>query len=131
MLCKNRKSLMSLLLALCLLLCACGQNPPAEKLYAKLLGRIADAGYSTTPEPVPEGMPVGFANASHWQRLQLGSETVLVYFDESNRADYLKSFVDPELFSTVTRFGQRFVLAYNGTDETIIRLLKELDQSMP
>lgn len=122
---------MALLLAFCTLLCACAQNPSEEALYAKLLGRFTEAGFSPRLVPVPDNVRVGIADASRWQQLLLGEETVLVYFDESNRADYLKNFVDPELFASVTRFGQRFILTYNGTDEMVLALLKQLDQQAP
>ncbi len=115
------------LLACCLLLCACAKNPTQERLYAKLLARFTDAGYTVTLAPVPEDHPVGIADASRWQQLTVGEETVLVYFDESNRADYLKTFVDQEQFGLVTRFGQRFVLTYAGTDEALIELLRNMD----
>ena len=117
-----------LVLICCLLLCSCAQNPTQEKLYAKLLGRFTDAGYTVSMMPVAEGQPVGIADASRWQQLLVGEETILVYFDESNRADYLKTFVDAEQFGLVTRFGQRFVLTYNGEDESVIELLKSIDQ---
>ena len=118
-----------LLVLVCfLLLCSCAQNPTQEKLYAKLLGRFTDAGYTVSMTPVAEGQPVGIADASRWQQLMVGEETILVYFDESNRADYLKTFVDAEQFGLVTRFGQRFVLTYAGSDEALIGLLQDMDQ---
>lgn len=120
---------MAVVLSACLLLCACAQNPTQEKLYAKLVSRFTDAGYTVNLAPVDDGIPVGIADTSRWQQLSVGEETVLVYFDESNRADYLKTFVDREQFGLVTRFGQRFVLTYAGSDAVLIQLLQEMDQS--
>ena len=124
-----KRILLAGLLVFCLLLCACAQNPTQEKLYAKLLSVFTDAGYSVSLSTVSEGQPVGIADASRWQQLTVGEETVLVYFDESNRADYLKTFVDQEQFGLVTRFGQRFVLTYAGDDAALIRLLQAMDQN--
>jgi hypothetical protein len=127
---KTKKILLACCLLVCCLLCSCAQNPTQEKLYAKLIGRFEAAGYTVSLSPVPDGQPVGIADASRWQQLTFaeGEEAVLVYFDESNRADYLKTFVDPAAFRLVTRFGQRFVLTYNGSDESVIALLREMDQ---
>ena len=127
----NRRSkhwLLAIMLVCCLLLCSCAQNPSQEKLYAKLLGRFTEAGYTVSLTPVPDGQPVGIADASRWQQMTVGEETILVYFDESNRADYLKTFVNTEQFGLVTRFGQRFVLAYAGKNEALIELLQDMDQ---
>ncbi len=124
-----RQCMLALCLLLCLCLCSCARNPSEEKLYAKVLARFEEAGYSAKLMPVPDGQPVGLADASCWQQIQFQeSETpVLIYFDESNRADYLKTFVDAEAFGLVTRFGQRFVLTYNGADEKVISLLMAMD----
>ncbi len=112
---------------LCLLLCACAKTP--QNLYTKLLDRFAQAGYTATLVPVPEGQPVGIMDASYWQQLAIDGidQPVLVYFDESNRADYLQTFVDASQFGYVTRFGQRFVLSYAGTDAGILTLLQSLN----
>ena len=118
---------LAVILSACLLLCACTQNPTQEKLYAKLLSCFADAGYTVSLAPVDDGVPVGIVDTTRWQQLMVGEETVLVYFDESNRADYLKTFVDQEQFGLVTRFGQRFVLTYAGDDAALIQLLQEMD----
>lgn len=118
---------LAVILSACLLLYACTQNPTQEKLYAKLLSCFADAGYTVSLAPVDDGVPVGIVDTSRWQQLMVGEETVLVYFDESNRADYLKTFVDQEQFGLVTRFGQRFVLTYAGDDAALIQLLQEMD----
>jgi len=120
-----------LCLVMCLLLCSCAKNPSQDQLYAKLLACFEEAGYSVLLLSVPEGQPVGIADASCWRQLHFSEEgetPVMVYFDESNRADYLKTFVDTEVFGLSTRFGQRFVLTYNGTNEDVISLLKAMDQ---
>ncbi len=122
----TRKGLLAMLLALCFSLCACAGNPSQDKLYAKLISRFTDAGCSVTLAPVPQGQPVGIADASRWQQLLVDGEAVLVYFDESNRADYLQTFVDAEAFGLVTRFGQRFVLTYAGENQRVLAVLEQL-----
>lgn len=118
--------LLTLLLTLCFCLCSCAQNPSQEQLYAKLISRFTDAGCSVSLAPVPEGEPVGIADASRWQQLLVDGESVLVYFDESNRADYLQTFVDAETFGYVTRFGQRFVLTYAGDNPNVLAVMHKL-----
>ena len=124
-----KTTVLAVILMACLLLCACAKNPSQEQLYAKLMNRLAAAGYVATLSPIPSEEPVGIADASRWQQLQVGEETILVYFDESNRADYLKTFVDSDQFGLVTRFGQRFVLTYAGSDPALRDLLQEMDQN--
>ncbi len=126
----RKKILLACCVLVCCLLCSCAKNPSQEQLYAKLLARFAEAGYTAELSLVPEGQPVGIADASRWQQLSVGEgeEPVLVYFDESNRADYLRTFVDAQTFGLVTRFGQRFVLTYNGSDAAIISLLEEMNR---
>lgn len=126
----GKRRLLAVLL-LCLLLCSCAKNPTQEQLYAKLIDRFAQAGCPVTLAAVPEGQAVGIADASCWMQLCFADEAetpVLVYFDESNRADYLKTFVDPEAFGLVTRFGQRFVLTYIGSNDAVTALLKTMDE---
>lgn len=55
-----------------------------------------------------------------------GREEVLVYFDESNRADYLSGRVDTERYGLATRFGLRFVLVYGGADEGVREALETI-----
>lgn len=127
----GKRQVVAALLLLCLLLCSCAKNPTQEQLYAKLIGRFAQAGCPVTLAAVPEGHAVGIADASCWIQLCFADEAetpVMVYFDESNRADYLKTFVDPEAFGLVTRFGQRFVLTYSGSNDAVTALLKAMDE---
>lgn len=127
-----KKSLLTVLLAaLCLLLCACAAQRSEEELYSKLLARFNEAGYMPVVSALNDDSQVPFAGAAYWRQIDLGEEKVLVYFDESNRADYLKSFADAERFGTVVRFGQRFVLAYQGNDAVLTAFLQALDQQMP
>lgn len=119
--------LAALLLTLCCMLCACGQNPSDEKLYAKLFHHFESRGFACRLLPLEEGREVPIYKASVWQSLMVNEEEILLYFDESNRADYLSDSIDRETFGYVTRFGLRFILTYNGTDEAVLRALEEIE----
>ena len=131
---KMRKKLALLALAV-LALCAlsgCKQNPSEEKLYAKLIGRFENAGYACALSKLEESDPgrdVPIYNASVWHRLTVDGEEILVYFDESNRADYLCGRVDEEKYGHAARFGLRFVLVYPGDDEGVLKVLKSLEDA--
>ena len=68
-------------------------------------------------------------NASVWYTLFLSGEEVLVYFDESNRADYLSAQIDEEDWGTVARFGLRFILVYEGENPEILSVLQEMKEA--
>lgn len=121
--------MLACLLAACLaLISACAANPPREELYQKLLGYFEGLGYVCELSPLADsGRDVPIAGPDAWDSLLLdGREEVLVYFDESNRADYLSSRVDAEQYGLATRFGLRFVLVYGGTDEGVRAALEDI-----
>ena len=120
-----------LLLACLLLLTGCKQNPTEEKLFAKLINHFTQQGYTCTLAPLADTQPerdVPIYKASAWHRLTAGTEEVLVYFDESNRADYLSAPIDESVYGHVARFGLRFVVVYPGEDPGIIRALETMPQ---
>ena len=125
---KQKLRLILLLAALCCLVCACGENPPQEQLYAKLFAHFEERGFACSLSPVPEGQTVPIYKASAWQVLTLNGEEVLLYFDDSNRADYLSDPIDRETFGYVTRFGLRFILTYDGADEAVLSALEAIEQ---
>lgn len=112
-----QRALLCLLAALCLT--ACAANPPQEKLDQKLLAYFEGLGYACAFAPVDEARKVPIYRAEAWRSLMLdGREEVLVYFDESNRADYLAGRV-AEDWGMSARFGLRYVLVYAGEDEGV------------
>ena len=125
---RSKGARLGCLLAACLMLvCACAANPPHEELYQKLLNYFESLGYSCELTPLADGRDVPIAGPDAWDSLLLdGREEVLVYFDESNRADYLSSRVDAEQYGLATRFGLRFVLVYGGTDEGVRAALEDI-----
>ena len=125
----QKRSFICLVLAgLTLFLSGCAKTPTDEQRYRKLIALFTDAGYSCALSDPPPDTPVGIYNASVWKTLKIGEETVMVYFDESNRADYLITLVDPAVCDLAVDWGQRFILTYNGDDETLIAFLQALSQ---
>lgn len=125
----NRSRTLVCLLAACLgLVCACAANPPREELYQKLLDYFENLGYACELSPLADsGRDVPIAGPEAWDSLVLdGREEVLVYFDESNRADYLSGRVNTERYGLATRFGLRFVLVYGGADEGVREALEAI-----
>jgi len=129
----RKKGALLILLALALLtLGSCKQNPSEEKLFSKLIGRFESAGYECALSKLEESDPerdVPIYNASVWHRLMADGEEILVYFDESNRADYLSGLIDEEKYGYVTRFGLRFVLVYQGDDADVLKVLESLQDA--
>ena len=126
---KNAKGALAAMLAACLLtLCACAANPSEQALYQKLLAYFEGLGYACELSPLADGeREVPIYRASAWDLLTLdGWEEVLVYFDESNRADYLSGRVDEARYGMAARFGLRFVLVYAGEDEGVVRALEDI-----
>lgn len=120
---RKRLLLAAVLLMTALCLCGCKQNPTQEALFSKLIGHFSGYGFRCSLEPLEADRPAPIYNASVWQRLLLDGEEVLVYFDESNRADYLCGFVDPAEWGCVTRYGLRFVLVYSGQNAAVLQAL--------
>lgn len=117
--------LLSLLFCL-VALTGCFRATALRDPYAQIVEVFSGAGYAATLEDAREDVPVGIYNASVWKALRLGDETVMVYFDESNRAEYLANLIDESPFDVVTSYGQRYVLTYSGSDEALISFLEEL-----
>lgn len=127
----KRMLLLIMLLALALCLSACKQNPSEEKLFAKLIAHFESYGYQCALSPLADGQPdreVPIYNASVWHSLMLDEEEVLVYFDESNRADFLSAPIDESIYGRVGRFGLRFVLVYPGEDEGVLQAFEAMPQ---
>lgn len=126
---KKRILLLMLMAFVCLLLCGCKQNPSEEQLFARLLNHFEQRGFSCTLSRLEdEERDVPIYRASAWHSLMLDGEEVLVYFDESNRADYLSEPIDESLYGHKARMGLRFVLVYPGQNADIVQALSELPQ---
>lgn len=127
-----KRKILALLLLLCLGLTGCRQNPSEQALFSKLLSRFQARGFEcslTKLEDVDPERVVPIYNASVWHSLSLNGEEILVYFDESNRADYLSVQIDEETWGTVARFGLRFILVYAGENPEILSVLQEMKEA--
>ncbi len=110
-----------------LLLSACHENPTQEKLYRKLFDYFEGFGYSCSLQEAEPEQQVPIYKPSAWKKLLLNGEEVLVYFDDSNRADYLSEAIDEDAYGYVTRFGLRFVLVYGGDDAGVLKALNAIE----
>ena len=119
--------LILLLAAVMMLVCACHENPSTEELYSKLFAYFENHGFECEIQPVEAERSVPIYQASAWRRLLLNGEEVLLYFDDSNRADYLSGFVDEETFGPAWRFGLRFVLVYDGANARVLEALNAIE----
>ncbi|MBR6571614.1 MAG: hypothetical protein IKK75_14290 [Clostridia bacterium] len=126
---KSRKiALIVMLVCVLALLCGCKQNPSEERLYARMTEHFAKYGYPCSFSALEDGRDVPIYQSSAWKKLMLGQEEVLVYFDESNRADYLSSGIDAEKYGFVGQFGLRFVLVYSGADSGVLEALNAMPE---
>ena len=126
---KSRKiALIVMLVCVLALLCGCKQNPSEERLYSRMTEHFAKYGYPCSFSALEDGRDVPIYQSSAWKKMLLGQEEVLVYFDESNRADYLSSGIDAEKHGFVGQFGLRFVLVYNGADSGVLEALNAMPE---
>ena len=108
-------------------LCACHENPSQEALYSRMFAHFERFGFPCTLQEVEPEREVPIYKASAWRKLMLNEEEVLVYFDDSNRADYLSEPIDESVYGYVTRFGLRFVLVYPGHDAAVLEALNAIE----
>ena len=119
--------LAAMLILVMVTICACHENPSQEQLYSKLFSYFENRGLVCELQPLEQEREVPIYKASAWKKMLLNEEEVLVYFDDSNRADYLSSFVDEDVFGSVWRFGLRFVMVYNGTNPDVLDALNAIE----
>ena len=129
MLPKLRKTMLAaLLLGMLFLLSGCKQNPSEQQLYARMTEYFETRGYTCSFSAAEKNTEVPIYLPSAWKTLMLDAEEVLVYFDESNRADYLASGINAEDYSFVGQFGLRFVLVYRGADPGVLQALHAMPE---
>ena len=119
--------LVAMLILVMVTICSCHENPSQEQLYSKLLAHFENRGLVCELQPLEQEREAPIYQASAWQKMLLNEEEVLVYFDDSNRADYLSFFVDEDVFGSVWRFGLRFVLVYNGNNPEVLDALNAIE----
>ena len=116
-----------MLVCVLLTVCACHENPSQDQLYRKLFAHFENHGFTCEMRPVETERSVPIYRSTAWQSLILNGEEMLVYFDDSNRADYLSTFVDEEMFGPAWRFGLRFVLVYGGDQPDVLAALNAIE----
>lgn len=122
----KRVAILAVLAISLLLLTACKQNPSEEQLFSKLRQHFEDRGYTFELMPLTEAEvqpKVAIYDASVWTLCSLGEEELLIYFDDSNRADYLGGLIDQEEYGYIGTYGLRFIVNYRGEDAGVIEAL--------
>lgn len=105
---------------------SCRQQTSQEEYYQRLADVFTQSGFPCTVKSLPSDTSVGLYLPSAWRALVMEQGTVLAYFDESNRADYLETFIAADQFGYVTHYGQRYVLTYAGDDSALLKFLETL-----
>ena len=98
----------------------CTNNHIETDPYEPILNRFNT--FHTICNPMPETYDAPIYNPSAWCVLQVDGEEVWVYFDESNRADYLSQSI-ADAYDHVVTIGMRYILVYNGENPAIIKAL--------
>ena len=86
-----------------------------------------NGGFSVSLSEVSDGTPVAIGENSRWKALNTESgDEVLVYFDDSNRAEYLAGMVEPGPYGQIFWYGQRYILTYAGSGQALLEFLHSL-----
>ena len=103
------------LLVLCLgLLTGCFRATALKEPYAQIMQAFENGGFSVSLSEVSDGTPVAIGENSRWKALNTESgDEVLVYFDDSNRAEYLAGMVEPGPYGKQPSVARISALAVN------------------
>ncbi len=124
----RKLGLMLMMALLMMTLTACKSNPSESELYETLFSYFQSAGYDCVLMDVDADQEVPIHEAESWKMLKLDDHEMLIYFDESNRADYLLTTIDQTKYGKATHFGLRFILVYEGDDIGILDWMNQIDQ---
>ena len=113
----------SVILVILILLVAtsCQKQISLEQRYDEVISYFASRGINGRIDDAKENQRVAIYLPSAWKVFTYNNEEILVYFDESNRADYLSSIVDSSVFPYVANMGLRYVFTYSGNNNEIIQ----------
>lgn len=116
------------LLVLCLgLLTGCFRATALKEPYAQIMQAFENGGFSVSLSEVSDGTPVAIGENSRWKALNTESgDEVLIYFDDSNRAEYLAGMVEPGPYGQIFWYGQRYILTYAGSSQALLEFLHSL-----
>ena len=122
----KKTALLVLILCAAFLLGGCKENPSEEQLYARMLSHFEQRGFACELSALEEDRAVPIYKASAWKKLTATGEEILVYFDESNRADYLLDGIDQTPYTYAGRMRLRLILLYAGENESLLEALRAL-----
>ena len=129
---RNRMMAIVLLLMLLLMLVSC-QKQDEQIFFQPLFDFLESRGYTYTCEPLAaqgRNVSVPIYDESVWHSLMANDEELLVYFDSSNRANYLaEQFCGEE--ENVICVGLRFIVCYRGENAEILQMMKEWAKEYP
>lgn len=122
-----------LLLCLLVSLSACQKQTLTEQ-FQNLSQALNDRGYPHTVSAVStmgRHFDVPIYDDSVWYEVLLeDGESLLVYFDTSNRAKQLaQQFCDDPSYGKSVAYGLRYIILYQGEDAAILQMLDELAAS--
>lgn len=122
-----------LLLCLLVSLSACQKQTLSEK-FQTLSQALNDRGYPHTVVAVStrgQHFDVPIYDDSVWYGVWLeDGESLLVYFDSSNRAKQLaEQFCDDASYGKSVAYGLRYIILYQGEDAAILQMLDDLAAS--
>ena len=119
----KKKSLIIMLfllaIALCFMCSSCQKT--YQDPYITMANEFISRGFPVKILDVTPTTNVAIYTNEVWKCFEYKQEQIYVYFDESNRADYLCDQINKEQFTHVAPFGLRYVLTYNGTDAALLQ----------
>ncbi len=123
-----RSLILSFFLLLCLiLLTGCFHATALKEPYQQIMQAFEDGGFPVSLAELPAETPVAIGEPARWKALRTEEgEEVLVYFDDSNRAEYLAGMIEPGAYGQIFWYGQRYILTYAGSSEPLLDFLKTL-----
>ena len=118
----------AVLLFLCLiLLTGCFHATALKDPYRQIMQAFETGGFPVSLAEVSAETSVAIGETARWKALRTEEgEEILVYFDDSNRAEYLAGMVEPGVYGAIFWYGQRYILTYAGSSEPLLDFLKTL-----
>ncbi len=109
------------------LLTGCFRATALKDPYAQIKQVFENGGFSVSVSALSDGTPVAIGDVSRWKALRTeDGEEVLVYFDDSNRAEYLAGMAEQGPYGQIFWYGQRYVLTYAGSSQALLEFLHSL-----
>ena len=117
----------AVLLLLCLILLTGCHATALKEPYRQIMQAFEAGGFPVSLAEVSAETPVAIGETARWKALRTEEgEEVLVYFDDSNRAEFLAGMIEPGAYGSIFWYGQRYILTYAGSSEPLLDFLKTL-----